>query len=234
MFAFVRYQVTSFIQSLKIIPPTAMFFAWIFILYAYKNVPILSSYGVSSIAMYLTMTWVTMSIFTLEEDSEKHILFFQLGGKGRYLLGKWLTIFSIMIPYLLLAIFFPIVTNSFNGNMTILLYIIAFYSHVVFSVFGILVGTLFSATTFSGKKTAWVSAVFIIVLSLASKSIIELFPFLKWVLWFVPPVFQVIEHMEGGSELVLQDSIAMDVGLVILYIIIGAAVLVPLFRKKES
>ncbi|KAA9023974.1 hypothetical protein [Niallia endozanthoxylica] len=76
---FVIYQLIGFIRSLKFIPPTVFFLTWIFILYAYNNAPILSSYGVSSIALYLVMTWITMTIFTLEADSEKHILFSQLG-----------------------------------------------------------------------------------------------------------------------------------------------------------
>lgn len=208
--------------------------AWIIILYAYKNVPILSSYGVSSIAMYVTMTWVTMSIFALEGDSEKHLLFFQLGGKRKYLIGKWLTILMIMIPYLVIALFFPIVTNSFNGSMTVLLYTISIFSHIIFSMFGILAGTLFAATKLSGKKTAFLSAVCVIVMSIASKSIIELVPFMKWILWMLPPVFQVIEHMEGGRDLVLQESLIVDSIFVMVYLVVVTAVLIPLFIKKES
>ena len=172
MSAFIRYQLISFVRSLKFIPPFVIFFVWVFILYAYKNVPILSSYAASSIAMYLIMTWITMSVFTLEEESEKHILISHLKRKAGYLFGKWLTILVVMIPLLLFAIFFPIITESFRGNMSVRLYAYAFYSHLIFMAFGILVGTLFSATKLATKKYAWLSSVFIIVVSLSSKSII--------------------------------------------------------------
>jgi len=232
--AFIRYQLISFIRSLKFIPPVVIFFVWVFILYAYKNVPILSSYAASSIAMYLIMTWITMSIFTLDEESEKHILISHLKRKVSYLFGKWLTILVVMIPLLLFAIFFPIITESFKGNMSIKLYAYAFYSHLVFMTFGILVGTLFSATKLATKKYAWLSSVFIIVVSLASKSIIEISLFFKWILWVFPPVFKVIGYMEGEDQVLISIPVIIDSVFVVIYLIIGAVMLVSLFIKKES
>ncbi|WP_428911636.1 hypothetical protein [Niallia sp. Krafla_26] len=234
MTAFVRYQCISHIRSLKFIPPVFLFLAWVFILYAYKNVPILSSYAVSSIALYLTMTWITMSIFTQDEESEKHILMAHLGKKVKYLFGKWLTILVVMIPLLLFAIFFPIITDSFKEGVSITLYAFAFYSHVIFSVFGILVGNLFSATKLATKKYAWLSAVFVIVVSLASKSIIEISMWFKWILWIFPPVFKVIEYMEADDHVLIHSAFVIDNALVVFYVIIGAAILVFLYLKKES
>lgn len=234
MSAFIRYQLISFVRSLKFIPPVVIFCAWVFILYAYKNVPILSSYAVSSIVMYLIMTWITMSIFTLDEESEKHILISHLRRKVSYLFGKWLTILVIMIPLLLFAVFFPIIIESFEGNMSVKLYIYTFYSHLVFSSFGILVGTLFSATKLATKKYAWLSSVFIIVVSLSSKSIIEMMAFSKWILWIFPPVFKVTDYMEGDSQLLLNKPIIFDSIFVVVYLIIGAVMLVPLFLNKEG
>jgi len=223
----------SFVLSLRFIPPVVVFFVWVFILYAYKNVPILSSYAASSIAMYLIMTWITMSIFTLEEEAEKHILISHLKRKVNYLFGKWLTILVVMIPLLLFAIFYPIITESFKENMSLELYSYAFYSHFAFTTFGILVGTLFSATKLATKKYAWLSAVFIIVVSLASKSIIEISLFFKWILWVFPPVFKVIGYMEDDQVLITTLVIVNSV-FVVIYLIIGAVMLVSLFIKKES
>lgn len=234
MSAFIRYQLHSYIQSLRLIPPAAILFVWVFILYTYKNVPILSNYGASSIALYIVMTWITMNIFNLNEESEKHILFFQLGGKVKYLVGNWYTLLTIMIPLMIIAIFYPVITTSFKGDMSIELYGVAVYCHVVFSMFGILVGTLFSATNLSEKKHAWLSAVLVIVISLSTKSIIELVPITKWILWIFPPIFKVIEHMESTDELLRTSKMMMDGIWVIIYIGICFSLLVFLFRKRES
>lgn len=233
MAAFVRYQSISFIRSMKFIPPAMFFLAWVFILYAYKNVPILSSYGVSSIALYLTMTWIAMAVFTLEEDSEKHILFTHVGGKQRFLTGKWLASLISMFPLALFAILYPILTGSFNGSMTVRPYAMTFYSHIIFGIFGILVGTLFSATTLALKKYAWLSAVFVLVVSLASKSLIEVVPLLKWGLLVFPPVFNVIEYMGEGDQLIVNRGFWFDTLHVMLYLIIGTIITRWLFLKKE-
>lgn len=175
------------------------------------------------------MTWLTMSIFTLDEESEKHILFSHLKKKERYLLGKWLTLMIVMIPLLLFAVFFPILTDSFKGNMSAKLYMFTFYSHFVFVVFGILVGTLFSATQFATKKYAWLSAVLTVVISLSSKSILEISALFKWVLWIFPPTFKVVGHLESTE----QGQIIHDGIFVIIYLFVGVLFVVLLFKKKE-
>ncbi|MER2170506.1 MAG: hypothetical protein ABS938_07695, partial [Psychrobacillus psychrodurans] len=91
----------------------------------------------------------------------------------------------------------------------------------------------FSATKLATKKYAWLSAVFIIVVSLASKSIIEISLFFKWILWVFPPVFKVIGYMEDDQVLITTLVIVNSV-FVVIYLIIGAVMLVSLFIKKES
>ncbi|WP_102271753.1 hypothetical protein [Cytobacillus massiliigabonensis] len=231
MSAFVRYELLNFIRSFKFIPPCVLYMAWIFILYAYKNVPILSSYGVSSIALYLTMTWIAMAMFSMVEESEKHILIAHLGSKRKYLRGKWHTLLLLMIPLMLFAVFFPVITGSFNEGMTMAYYVLTFFCHTIFAVFGVLVGTLFSATSFATKKYAWLSAVFVLVCSLASKSLIEAAEFLKWILWVFPPVFHVIEHM--GNEFIVNNGFWLDIIFVIIYIVLVTPLIILLFLKKE-
>lgn len=234
MLVFIRYQLISYIRSLKFIPPVFIFLAWIFILYAYKYVPILSSYAISSIALYFMMTWITMSIFTLDEESEKHILFSHLKSKVSYLLGKWLAILVLMVPLLLFVIFYPIIIGSFKGEISVNLYVYAFYSHFVFSAFGMLVGTLFSATQLATKKYAWLSAALIIFISIATKSIIKISSLFQFVLWIFPPVIKVVGYMEGEDQIVLNTQFILDTAFVVIYLIIGAFILVHLFLKKES
>ncbi len=231
MKAFVRYQLISYIRTLKFIPSAAIFLVWVFILYAYKNVPILSSYAVSSIALYLTIAWITMSIFTMEEESEKHILFAHLKSKGRFLAGKWIGLLIIMFILALFAIFYPLIIGSFFRKMTVGDYGMAFYSHIIFAFFGILVGTLFSATTLSLKKYAWLSAVFVIIASLATKSLIESFPFLEWIVWIFPPVFKVIKYME--DPIIVDISFMIDLIFVLLYTLGIAVLTFFLFKRKE-
>lgn len=169
--------------------------------------PILSSYAISSIALYFIMTWITMSIFTLDEESEKHILISHLKSKVSYIFGKWLAVFAMMVPLFLFALYYPIIIGSFKGDMSLDLYAFAFYSHFAFSAFGILVGTFFSATKLATKKYTWLSAALIIFVSIATKSIIKISSLFQWVLWIFPPVNKVIKYMDESDQ---EELISID------------------------
>lgn len=231
--ALIRYQTICFIRSMTFIPPVFIYLAWIFILYAYKNTPILSSYGVSSIALYFCMTWIMMAIFSLETESEKHILFTHLAGKKKYLIGKWLTAFICMLPLALFAILYPLAAGSFHGEMTAGLLTMAIYSHSVFAIFGIIVGTLFTATTLAMKKYAWLSAVFVLVVSLAAKPLVEAISVLKWLIWIFPPIFRVIGYMGDEDIIIVDQGFMIDLLLVVLYLTVFLGLSIFLFIKKE-
>lgn len=233
MAVFIRYQLKSYFRSLKVIPPITVYLAWVFILYAYKYVPILSSYAVSSIALYLTMSWIAMTIFTLEEESEKHILFANLGSKQSYLLGKWITCGVIWLPLFLFAQFYPIIAGNFKDSVSEIHYGLSFYSHFLLGVFGVMVGTLFSATRFATKKYAWLSAVLVLVISLANESLVEFAVWLKAALWIFPPVISVISYLSDGDTLVLGGDFWWNLGLVVGYALVGGALLIWLYMRKE-
>ena len=101
VWGFIRYQFSSYLRSLTFIPPLTSFIGWIILFYTYSGVPIMSSYAVTCISLYLVMTWVAMNVFALELESEKNLLFVQLPSKRDYLWGKW-------IVCLLIAIYFRV------------------------------------------------------------------------------------------------------------------------------
>ena len=234
MTGFIRYQFISYIRSLKIIPPLTVFGAWVFILYAYKEVPILSSYAVTSIVIYLVMTWVAMSVFSIEEESEKHILFVQLGSKNRFLWGKWFICLMVALLLEALAISYPVLMNNFKGVIKPFHYGLAIYSHSFLALFGILVGTFFSVTSYASKKYAWLSAVFVIVVSLAYEALVSKLVLLKWVLMIFPPAVNVIRYLSNGDIVDIKMDFWLYASWSIVYILIGVIVIIKMFLMKES
>jgi hypothetical protein len=232
MTGFIRYQAISYIRSLKMIPPLTIFGAWVFILYAYKNVPILSSYAVTSIVIYLIMTWVTMGVLLIEQESEKHILFVQVS-KLRYLWGKWILCLLVALILMLFAIGYPILMNNFNGPITMVQIGLSIYSHFFLALFGILVGSFFAFTPFASSKYSWLSAVLVIVVSISYEGLVEKVEVLKWGLILFPPVTQVIKYLSGDDVVHITTDFWMHVLWVLVYTVIGFIVLVKIFFKKE-
>lgn len=234
LFPFIQYQFLNYIKSFRFIPPVTVYLGWIVILYAYKNVPILSSYAVSSLALLLVMTWVTMSFMPLENGNEKYILLANLRSKGIFLLGKWVSCAIILIFLLLFALLFPIVTNSFKGEITALQLVLAVYGHLLLGGMGMLVGTFFSVTNFVKKSSAWLASIFVLVISIAKVAIVETVPLLKWVLVIFPPVPTILERLNRGDHATIGQDFYLELLLVVLYILVVIIVNWRLFMRRED
>lgn len=233
MLGFIRYQLISYIRSFKIIPPAASFLIWVFVLYSYSGVEILSSYAVTSIAIYIIMTWVSMSIFSIEEEAEKNILFVHLSKKN-YLWGKWLICILISIIFMLFAIIYPILMNSFKEAITPIHFGLSIFIHLLLAIFGIFVGSLSSISSFVPKKYTWLFAVFIIVLTISYEGIVEKLSLIKWLFIVFPPVVNVINFFEPDSLDQFGKEFWTVSAFAIMYTIIGFILLTKLFLKEES
>lgn len=232
--ALIKYQFNNYIKSFRFIPPITVFLGWVVILYAYKNVPILSSYAVSSLALLLVMTWVAMSMMNLEDLNEKYILYVNLRSKGTFLFGKWISCAIILVFLMLFALLFPIITNSFKGEITALQIFLAVYSHLILGGMGVLIGTTFSITNFGTKGYAWLTSIFVIVISIAKPAITTSVPVLKWVLMIFPPVTTVLERLNGGDEMTIGQEFWIESLLVVLYVGLAIVINWKLFLRRED
>lgn len=233
MQGFIRYQVISYIRSLKFIPPLTVFGAWIFVFYAYSGVPVMSSYAVTCLAVYLTMVWIAMSVFSLETSNERNLLLVQLPQQSMYFWGKWLVCLFAAISLIAFAIGYPIFIDSFKEAVQPIHLSLAIYGHVILALFGISVGVFFANTSVSSRKFAWLSAMLITVVSIAAEGIIEKVGWLQWVLLLVPPVTKVIGYL-GDSMLRLDWDFWVDTLWGIGYFVVSLFVVYRMFRRKSK
>lgn len=233
MQGFIKYQFKSYIRSFKIIPPAATYLLWIFVLYHYSGVEILSSYAVTSIVLYLVTTWISMNLFSMEEETERNILYVQVG-KVRYLYGKWIISILIAIVLMLFAIIHPLLLNSFKEAVQPIHLGLSILIHLLLAIFGILVGSFSSIASFIPKRYTWLSAVLVIAITISYEGIVEKLSLLKWVLIIFPPVVNVINFFETDDLQYFGKDFWIILSLALLYIIIAFNILIKLFLKEES
>ncbi|MCG3089838.1 hypothetical protein [Sporosarcina cyprini] len=230
---FIQYQMKSYLRSLTFIPPVTLFGAWVIIFYTYSGVPIMSSYVITSVSMYLVMTWVAMNVFSLEEETEKNLLIVQLKGKRAFLIGKWVVCFLVAAVLGSFALVYPLVFSIFKEPIQPVQLMAAIYGHLVCASFGILVGSFFSTLNIESKRFAWLSAMFVIVISLAAEGIVEKASFFKWLLLPFPAIYQVILHFTDDTPYVVGDSFWLDTLWVMVYVAAGLFLTMKLFLKRE-
>ncbi len=234
MSGFTRYQFISYIRSLKIVPPLTVFGAWVIIFYTYKGVPILSSYAVTSLAIYLVMTWVTIGIFSIQGETEKHLLFVQLGSKHHYLWGKWAICLIIASFFMLFAIVYPVLMNNFKETIQPIHFGLSIYSHFFLAIFGIIVGSFFSITSFASTKYTWLLAMLVVTISISYEGIVEKVALFKWILLLFPPVVHVIKYLSGNDAVTIKLDFWLIASFAFVYTIISFIVVSKMFLQKEK
>ncbi|AGX03515.1 MULTISPECIES: hypothetical protein [Bacillus] len=234
MMAFLQYQLRSVIRSYRFLPPYTVYLVWIFVLYTYEGAPVLSSYAVSSIALYLCTAWLGMLFFSLDQEQEKFILMSHLGSKKKYLAGKAAAVFVSSLPLMIFAIYFPVITGSFRLEMEISFYLLAFYAHIMLAILGLLVSMLFSGGLNADKRYAWLAAVLILTASLAAESAADEWKGASWFLWLLPPVMRALSYLSQGDIAAKLAPLLKDSLIIVAYCLAAAAAGVRLFLKKEA
>ncbi len=234
MIGFIKYQLLSYIRSYRFIAPVASYIAWVILTYTYSGVPILSSYATTSLALFIIMTWVSMTVFSLEEISEKHILYTKLKRKQTYIRGKIVICMIITFCLFLFGLLYPLVMQSFAREMNSTHYGLSFYSHVSLGGFGVLVGAFISIPHLSASRYSWLLSALVVTVSIAHNGIVDRIPSLKWVLLIFPPVTNILTYLNAGDQLTIGGAFWFSVLGVLTYLLVSFIVIEKLFVKLEK
>lgn len=221
MKSLIKYQLLSFFYSLQWIAPVVLYICWIFTQYYYQGLPISESFSISALFLFPTIVWVSMKLFSLEKGSEKSILLSYVRKKQSFLYGKMVVI--VIIGLLLMGVSFsiPLILRTFTEPLTMQHMGAFLYSHLLFLLFGLWIGGLFSVTDLAGKKYSWVAAAFFTCASIVGESLMEALPsILKWLVYLLPPVSVAEAGMIGNMWPVV-------------YVGCSLLLLVVLFLRKE-
>jgi len=232
---FVIYQLKNYIRSLLIVPPVVIYIAWIILQYFYSNVDIMSSYSNSAIVLFIIATWISMNVFRIEGEAEKHILLVQIQQKEHFLYGKWLTCIVVILPLIIIAHFYPIVIDSFNAPLLSTHHILSLYSHSGLAGLGILTGSFFCGTKVRGSNHVWLLTALTVTCSLAYSQLEEFLPNgISWLLWALPPLRYFYEPLKESIINGLPTGFLASCCFAIFYIVMAGIVILKLYMKNED
>ena len=235
MKAFITYQLKNYIRSLLFIPPVALYMAWVIVQYSYSSVDIMSSYSNTAIVLFIIATWIVMNVFRIEDEAEKHILLVQLSQKEQFLYGKWLTCILFILPLVILAHFYPIVTSSFNQPVAVTDHLLSLYAHIGLATLGILTGSFFSGTKLTNSHYVWLLTALTITTSFAYPKLIEALPSaISWILWILPPLRYFYEPLKAATTGGLPIGFLASFFFSFFYMLIIGIVIFKLFLKNED
>lgn len=184
----ITYSLHDYLRSHKYFPPTCMFIVLIFVFYTYKPNPVIDSYAVTALMVYVISAWLCISVLSLDPPRQAEIFVLQLGSWNRYYLGKLLTVFILSVVLTTYVILYPILFNMFEEPVTATTGLVAFMNHLFSGILGISVASLFSKVITKSAVNSFGGLSLVIVVSLAALGISGMLPSsLNQLVWIIPP-----------------------------------------------
>lgn len=184
----IKYTLHDYIRSHKYFPPISTFMILIFVFYTYTPNPIIDSYAVTAVILYIISAWVCLSILQLDPPVQRQLMAIQVRSWNRYYVSKLISAVIISSILSVYALLYPIVFNMFSEPVTLTIGLVSFANYLILGILGVSLASLFSKVIMKSAINSFGGLTLTIVLSLAAIGIERVLPsFLKNVLWVIPP-----------------------------------------------
>lgn len=184
----IKYSLHDYIRSHKYFPPISTFFVLIVVLYTYKPNPIIDSYAVTSLILFVIAAWLCMSVLSLDSPVQRQLMILHLKNGSRYYLGKLLSVWLITLLLTIFAFLYPILFNMFDDSVSFSVGFVSFVNHILLAALGICIASFFSKVMVESAVNAYGGLVLTVILSIAAIGIQNTLPAsLKSMIWVLPP-----------------------------------------------
>lgn len=184
----VKYTLHDFIRSHKYFPPVSTFFVLILVFYAYKPNPIVDSYAITALFLFVVSAWLCMSVLSLDSSVQKQLMILHLRNSYRYYLAK---LFAVWLITLLLAVFaflYPIIFDMFSSSVSFAVGFVSVVNYILSAALGICIASFFSKVMMENTINAYGGLALTVMLSIASLGIENALPeSIKYITWIIPP-----------------------------------------------
>jgi hypothetical protein len=188
MKSLIKYSLHDYLRSHKYFPPISTFIILIFVYYSYRPNPIVDSYAVTALIVYVISAWLCTSVLSLDPPVQRQVMIFHLGGKNRYYLSKLISVWFISLILICYAFVYPIIFGMFQEPVTLGMGLVSFVNHVFLSILGISIASLFSKVITESAVNSYGGLSLTIVISVAALGINDALPsYLKNIIWIIPP-----------------------------------------------
>ncbi|WP_152655062.1 hypothetical protein [Oceanobacillus sp. CFH 90083] len=222
----ITYSLHDYVRSHKYFPPISTYFVLILVFYTYKPNPIVDSYAITALFLFVISAWLCMSVLSLDSPVQRQLLILHLGSSCQYYLAKLVTVWLITLLLTVFTFLYPIIFNMFSGTVSFTIGFVTFANHVLLATLGIGIASFFSKVMMESAINAYGGLALTIILSITALGIHEALPAsIRYVTWLLPPATvtqQPLIQWEG-------DSLSHLSYLSFIWIVIYAGVIILLF-----
>ena len=228
MIELIKYSLHDYIRSHKYFPPVSTFFIFIIVFYTYKPNPVIDSYAVTALVLYVISAWLCISILSLEQPVQKQMMILHMKSGNRYYLSKLILVWLVTMVLTVYAFVYPIIFDMFKEPVTLSTGFVLFTNHILLATLGICVGSLFSKGLMDNPVNSYGGLSLTVIISIAALGIYDVLPLtFKNLVWILPPSVMTQTPLNDWSG----ESISELSIFPFIWIIIYSLLLVILFLK---
>ncbi|GIO21442.1 hypothetical protein [Oceanobacillus sp. J11TS1] len=224
----IKYTLHDYLRSQKYFPPTSTYFILILIFYTYKPNPIIDSYAVTALILFVTSAWLCMSVLSLDAPVQRQIMILHIKSSHKYYIAKLIAIWLIAVGLAVFAFVYPLVFGMFAEPVSLKVGFVSLANHILLATLGISIASFFNKSMMESTVNAYGGLVLTLILSFASLGIYKVLPsFIKYVAWLLPPAVSTqIPLIQWDGEMIGELSL-----IPFIWIFIYSVVLFILFLQ---
>ncbi|WP_040979002.1 hypothetical protein [Oceanobacillus jeddahense] len=188
MIEVIKYSLQDYIRSHKYFPPVSTFFVLIIVFYTYKPNPIVDSYAITALFLFVISAWLCMSVLSLDSSTQRQLLILHLKSSYRYYLAKLVTVWLITLLLAVFAFLYPIIFDMFSGSVSVAVGLVSFVNHILLAALGGCIAAFFSKVMMESAINAYGGLAMTIIISIAAMGIENVLPpSIRYITWMIPP-----------------------------------------------
>ncbi|NBJ71181.1 MULTISPECIES: hypothetical protein [Clostridia] len=202
MKALIVYHLIAYMKSYNYVPPMSIFIMILVVNYSIYPNPVLASYGMTAIYLYIIAAWISLRFFHTEDMIQQQVTILHAGNDRKYFCSMYLAAGCIVVLLAFISIVYPIVFRMFSKQVTLQELGIGFATHCLLGMVAIALSGVFSRAIIANKINSWLGISLMLLVSIASLGLEQLIPgYWKYILFVLPPVSELALLMRDPLDL---------------------------------
>ncbi|MBB6636511.1 hypothetical protein [Cohnella thailandensis] len=196
------YFLAYYLRSYRYLFPVCAYVGFILFVYSMVPNPVMDSYALSAMLLFLVSAWISYGFVDLEHESQRFVTAGRSGSAARYYGAKYLVMLGIGASLGILAVAYPVAFDKFDRLPSLGESAAAALAHLVLASLGITCALWFSEKMMASRTTAFFGLMLVLAVSCGGKGLGEQLPEgVRGVLWLIPPVSRVTEILFRYDEI---------------------------------
>lgn len=185
--------------------------------------------------MLCRLGYVFISVLALDAPVQRQLFIKHIGSMNRYYVSKLISVFFIAIILTIFTFIYPIIFQMFNDTVTPMIGTVAIINHIVLSVLGISIASLFSNAITDSAVNSYGGLALVIVISIASLGIYNILPaYVKYIVWIIPPAIHTHKTLIDWNGISISELSLFPFIWIILYALLLIYLFLTLAKRLNK